>query len=89
MKQKKDYRRITIGILLDNWNTVGNILLRIINRSLETGIFAENWTESVVTPIEKIRNAFKCEEYRPINTMRTCEKNIEKQVKNQSTIIEI
>ena len=36
MRKKKGYRRISTGILLDNWNSVGNILVRIINRSLET-----------------------------------------------------
>ena len=43
MKKKKDYRRISTDILLDNWNTVGNILLRIINKPLETGIFHNQW----------------------------------------------
>ena len=37
----------------------------------------------MVTPIEKIRNTIKCEEYRPINTLRTSEKIIEKIVKDQ------
>ena len=58
-----------------------SILLKIINRSLETGIFPENWKESIV--VEKIRNTIKCEEYCLINTLRTCEKIIEKIVKNQ------
>ena len=70
-RKRRDYRRISTGILLDNWNTVGNILLRIINRSLETKIFPEDWKESMVTPVEKIRNSIKCEKYRPINTPRT------------------
>ena len=60
------------------FDTVGNILLRIINKSLETGIFPEDWKESMVIPVEKIRNTIKCEEYRPINILRTCEKIIEK-----------
>ena len=59
MRKKKDYRRISTGILLDNWNKVGNILLRIINRSLEIGIFTEEWKESMVTPVENIRNTIK------------------------------
>ena len=59
MRKKKDYRRTPIGISLDDWNAVGNILLRIINRSLETGIFLEDWKESMVTPVEKIRNTIK------------------------------
>ena len=42
VKKKKDYRKISAGILLDNWNTAGSILLRIINKSLVTGIFLED-----------------------------------------------
>ena len=37
-----------------NSDLVGNILLEIINKSLETGIFPDNWKESMVTSIEKI-----------------------------------
>ena len=83
MGKKKDYKRISTVILLDNRNTVGNILLRIINISLETEIFSENWKESTVTPVGKVRNTSKCEEYRSINTLRTCEKIIENIFKNQ------
>lgn len=50
--EEKNYRRILTGILLDNWNTIGNILLRIKNRSLEIELCPENW-----------RNTIKCEEY--------------------------
>ena len=38
-----------------------------------TGIFPSNWKESMILPIEKV----KYEEYRPINTLKTCEKVIE------------
>lgn len=38
---------------------------------------------SSVTPIEKIAKTSKCEEFRPINTLKTCEKLIEKIVKQQ------
>ena len=62
MKRKKDYRKISTGFLLDNWSTVGSILLRIINRSLETEIFPEDWREE--SSVEKLRNTIKCEEYR-------------------------
>ena len=37
----------------------------------------------MVTPVEKIRNTIKCGKYHPINTLRTCEKIIEKIVKDQ------
>ena len=55
-------------------------MLKIINRSLETGTFSENWKELMVTPVEKIKNTIKCEEYRPINILRTCEKIVKNQL---------
>ena len=41
-------------LLLGNWDLVGNILLKIKNKSLETGTFPDRWKELLVTPIEKI-----------------------------------
>ena len=58
-------------------------MLEIINKSLETGIFPDNWKESMVTPIEKIKNINKCEDYRPINSLKTFEKVLETVVKQQ------
>ena len=36
----------------------------------------------MITPVENIRNTIKCEEYRPINTLRVWEKISEQIVKN-------
>ena len=58
-------------------------MLEIINKSLETGIFPDNWRESLVTPIEKIRNSNKCDEFCPINSLKTFEKVSETVVKQQ------
>ena len=66
---------MSTGILLDNWNIVGNILLRIHRWSLE---YSEG--TGIGTAVEKIRNTIKCEEYRPINTLRTAEKIVENQL---------
>ena len=52
-----------------------NVLLRIINTSLETGIFPENWKKSMITPTEKVSKARKCQEFQPINTLKIFEKN--------------
>ena len=41
IKNKNDCRRIANNLILDNWDLVGNILLEIINKSLETGIFPD------------------------------------------------
>ena len=47
------------------------------------GIFPDNWEESMVTRIEKIKNTNKCEEYRSINSLKTFEKVLETVVKQQ------
>lgn len=83
LKNKPDYNNVSTKILLDNWNITGNILLEIINNSLETGLFPESWKHSMIIPIKKVAKTNKCEEYRPINTLKTCEKIIEKVVKEQ------
>lgn len=41
---------------VDNWNTIRYALQNIINCSMETGIFPENWELSILTPIQKIEN---------------------------------
>ena len=76
IKKKNDYRRISNNIILDNWYLVGNILL-------EMEIFPDNLKESLVTPIEKIKNTYKCEEFRPINSLKTFEKVLRTVVKQQ------
>ena len=37
----------------------------------------------MILPIEKVKNTVKCEDYRPINTLKTYEKIIKIIVKNQ------
>ena len=46
----------------------------------QAGILAGNWRESVVTPVVNLKNAIKCEEYRTINMLRTCEKIVNDQL---------
>ena len=41
------------------------------------------WKESMVTTIEKIKNTNKCEEFRPINSLKTFEKVSETMVRQQ------
>lgn len=83
LKEKPDFNKVSIKIVLDNWNIIGKNMLNIINKSLETGVFPENWKYSMITPIEKINKTNKCEEFRPINTLKTCEKILEKIIKEQ------
>ena len=83
IKKKNDYRRISNNLVLDNWDLVGNIWLKIINKSLEMESFPDNWKESLVTSIDKFKNSNKCEEFRPINSLKTFEKGLETVVKQQ------
>ena len=46
IKTKPDYNSVNIKMILDNWNEIGDRLLKIINESMETGIFPENWKTS-------------------------------------------
>ena len=43
-------------------------------KSLQRGGFPENWKTAMVTPIEKVAKTKRCDEHRPINTLKTCEK---------------
>lgn len=83
LKKKPDYNNVSTKIILDNWDIIGHFLMDIINKSFETGIFPETWKHTMVMPIKKIPKTNKCEEYRPINVLKTCEKIIEKVVKEQ------
>lgn len=70
-------------MILDNWSILGKAIINIVNKSLETGVFPENWKTSIITPIEKVSKTNRCEEFRPINTLMTCEKILERVVKEQ------
>lgn len=83
LKNKPDFNKISSKMILDNLDTIGKVMLDIINTSFRTGIFPENWKTSMITPIEKISKTKKCEEFRPINALQTCEKLMEKVVKEQ------
>lgn len=54
------------NLILDNWNLWGNTILKVINTSLETGVF-QNVGKN---------KAMECEEFRPSNTMKILEKAI-------------
>lgn len=62
---------------------IGHYLSLIINKSFDNGKFPECWKESTITPIPKMKNTNKCEEFRPINSMPNVEKIIECIVKEQ------
>ena len=81
MNNKPNHECVSNKIIINNWNALANVFLKIINTSLETGIFPENGKND--TPIIKVPKKKKCEEFRPIITFKVCEKIMEKVVKIQ------
>lgn len=69
------------------WNDamqyMGYFMSVIINESLEKGVFPDQWKLSMITPIPKVNNTNKCDQFRPINSMPNDEKIIECVVKEQ------
>jgi len=55
----------------------GQKVAHICNKSLEQGIFPDEWKESIVVPIPKIGGTIKIEEFRPINKLPVYEKVLE------------
>ena len=60
-------------------------LARIINTSIETGIFPEDWKEAAVTPILKKGNPETKENYRPVSCLHVASKVLEKIITEQMT----
>ena len=56
------------------WIT-GTKIRNILNMSMRTGVFPNNWKFSMIYPIEQILKTNKCDEFYPINTLKTWEKN--------------
>ena len=53
---------------------MGESILNIINNSLQSGEFPDSWKMAMETPIQKIPKTKKCEEFRPIITLKTMKK---------------
>lgn len=71
------------NIIKRTFNTVGYILLHLVNTSLEKGVLPDKLKTSTVTPVPKIQNTFSLNKFRPINTLPCLEKIIEKVVYKQ------
>ena len=56
-------------------------LLDIVNKPITVGSFPDNCKESMITPIHKTAKTKLCEEFRPINTLKT--KKVKESRKNQ------
>ncbi|KMQ91291.1 rna-directed dna polymerase from mobile element jockey-like protein [Lasius niger] len=55
----------------------GGKICKILNRSLEEGIFPDKWKKAIVIPVPKVRRTIKIEEFRPINKLPIYEKILE------------
>ena len=65
-------------MIINSWHIVGRIMLSVVNKSLQTGVFPENYKTEMVIPTEKVAKTKKIyDEYRPINTLKTCENIME------------
>lgn len=71
---KNDTNFMNKTILLDNFELLGPGLVNIINASLNGGIVPETWKQSLVVPVEKVKNSRKIKEFRPINMLPLSEK---------------
>lgn len=69
------------NVWFDAYDYCGHFISSIVNTSLSEGVVRDEWKISNVTPIPKIKNT--ANEFRPINTLPTDAKIIEKVVKTQ------
>lgn len=65
------------------FDAIGNRFVDVINCSLYSGVFPENWKTSVIVPVPKIQKTILCDEFRPINIVPVYEKILEIIVKEQ------
>ena len=77
MKNKTDYNNVTIKMILDNWNISGTKIPNIINMAMRIRVFPNNRKLSMISPVENILKTNKCDEFLPINTLKTCKKIME------------
>lgn len=65
------------------WKSIKDIMLILINKSLQEGVFPEEWKTITIILIPKIIGSTKAEEHRPVNMLPIYEKVMETAVKNQ------
>ncbi|XP_067625177.1 uncharacterized protein [Eurosta solidaginis] len=74
---------LTEGVIKDSMLYLGYYYTSIVNESFNSGVFPACWKTSTIIPVEKVKGTVKPEEIRPINTLPSDEKIIEKIVKEQ------
>ena len=70
-------------VLKQVFESIGHVILNLINTSLETAKIPDLLKISTVVPIPKILNTNNSSEFRPINTLPPLEKILEIAVYNQ------
>ncbi|CAH0549695.1 unnamed protein product [Brassicogethes aeneus] len=70
-------------VLCDICDVAGNRLLDVLNTSLYTGVFPEEWKRSIIVPVPKVQKTILHNQFRPINTVEVYEKVLELVVKKQ------
>ena len=50
-------------MIINGWHIFGRIMLTIVNKLIQTGVFLENWKTAMVTLIEKVTKTKRCDEY--------------------------
>lgn len=83
MNDKKDRNLINRNIFIDAFELIGHNLVTIMNDSMSSGVYPETWKESLVVPVQKTKNAKKAQDFRPVNTIITEAKILEKIVHEQ------
>ena len=87
MKKKKSsgLDGISQDCLLIGVEIISIPLTRIINNSIQSGIFPTNWKTAVVTPILKKGDQMDKKNYRPVSCLAAASKVLEKIVCEQIT----
>nr|CAI5828725.1 unnamed protein product [Callosobruchus analis] len=77
------YELLNCKMLKNIFETIGHVILNLVNTSLDSAMIPNDLKISTVVPIPKTTSASKAHEYRPINTLPPIEKILEVAVYNQ------
>lgn len=74
---------ITMGIIKENSQIITPIIVDIVNKCFEKGVFPETLKNSIITPIYKTGDRKNPGNYRPIAILNSFSKIIEKTINNR------
>lgn len=83
LKECAGVENVTKRVLLDSFDVIKLLLLEVVNRSLQNGVFPATWKKTLVIPIPKVPKSTRPEDYRPINMLPLYEKILETLAKEQ------